>query len=340
MDVPSFLGRGRPRWERLTALLDRMDASGLKSLSLEEAREFGRLYRAASSDLLWARSHAANAELVDFLNALVARGYARTYPGRTPQIAEVWAFYAAGFPVLLRRHGRAFAAAVSLFVGGAAIGYAGMHLDPKAATTLLPEQHLDLDPDERVTREAGDPAASAGEQTVFSSFLFTHNIQVAFAAFALGLTAAVGTAVMLFFNGLMLGALAQAYAAKGHAIWFWAWILPHGIPEITAICIAGGAGFVMGGAIVAPGDRRRGDALRAAARTAVTLVLGTLPIFVAAGLIEATISQIHEPRLPSWVKLSFASGMAALLVAYLGVAGRAPDPVAAPAAARPRGPTA
>ena len=103
---------------------------------------------------------------------------------------------------------------------------------------------------------------TAEEQAHFSSFLFTHNIQVAFLAFALGVTGGIGTALMLFINGLFLGALAQVYAAKGMAGWFWAWILPHGIPEITAICIAGAAGLVIARGLAAPRGLPRGMALR------------------------------------------------------------------------------
>lgn len=323
MDLNEFIDRGRPRWQRLSKLLDRIEREGLKSLTLDEAREFGRLYRAASSDLLWARGRAASAELVESLNDLVARGYAQTYPGKRPRARDAVDFYVAGFPRLVRTEWRAVVAAYVLFLSGGLFGYVAMHLDPGAAVFLVPDQHQSLDPDERVKREAkNDDGMSANQQTAFSSFLFTHNIQVAFLAFALGLTLGIGTVILLFVNGLFLGALAVAYETKGHATWFWAWILPHGVPEISAICLAGAAGLILGRALVAPGSRARADALRVEGRTAVRLVLGTLPIFVVAGVIEGTISQIHEPRLPSIVKLLFAAAMAVLLALYLSRSGR------------------
>lgn len=323
MDLNEFMARGRPRWERLSALLDAVQRAGLRSLSLEQAREFGRLYRAASSDLLWARGRAASADLVDYLNDLVARGYAHTYPGERPRLTDVLAFLARGFPRLVRREWKAVLAAYGLFLGGALFGYAAMHFDPSAAAYLVPGEHQSLDPDQRVSQAAQSGTASAQEQSAFASFLFTHNIEVAFLAFALGLTLGAGTAILLFVNGLFLGALAQAYQAKGHALWFWAWILPHGVPEISAICLAGAAGLVLGRALLAPGERSRADALRDDGRGAVRLALGTLPLFVVAGLIEGTISQIHEPHLPSLVKVLFAAAVAALLALYLSRAGTA-----------------
>ncbi len=323
MDLNEFMARGRPRWERLSALLDDVQRAGLRSLSLEQAREFGRLYRAASSDLLWARGRAASAELVEYLNDLVARGYAHTYPGERPRLADVLGFLARGFPRLVRREWKAVLAAYALFLGGALFGYAAMHFDPGAAAYLVPTEHQSLDPDHRVSQAAQEESASAQQQSAFASFLFTHNMEVAFFAFALGLTLGAGTAILLFVNGLFLGALAQAYQAKGHALWFWAWILPHGVPEISAICLAGAAGLVLGRALLAPGERSRADALRDEGRKAVRLTLGTLPLFVVAGLIEGTISQIHEPHLPSLVKVLFAAAVAALLALYLSRAGTA-----------------
>lgn len=324
VDLNDLIDRGRPRWQRLSALLDSIEHKGLKTLTVDEARELGRLYRMASSDLLWARGHSASAELVESLNDLVARGYAQTYPGKRPRMGEAGAFLVGGFPRLVRREWKAVIAAYALFLGGGVFGYAAMHLDPAAAFYLVPEEHQSLDPDERVTREAkNDQGMGANEQTAFSSFLFTHNIQVAFLAFALGLTVGMGTAVLLFVNGVFLGALAVAYEIKGHALWFWAWILPHGVLEISAICLSGAAGLLLGRALLAPGTRTRAEALRVEGRAAVGLVLGTLPIFIVAGMIEGTLSQIHEPHLPSVVKLAFAGAMAVLLALYLTYAGRA-----------------
>jgi uncharacterized membrane protein SpoIIM required for sporulation len=327
VDLNEFIDRGRVRWQRFSKLLDRIEKEGLKSLTLDEAREFGRLYRAASSDLLWARGRSASAELVESLNDLVARGYAQTYPGQRPRLRDAGTYFLTGFPKLVRVEWKAVVAAYSLFLAGMAFGYAAMHLDPGAAIYLVPEEHQELDPDKRVSEEARkDHGASANEQTAFASFLFTHNIQVAFLAFALGLTLGIGTAILLFTNGLFLGALAVAYENKGHAVWFWAWILPHGVPEISAICFAGAAGLILGRALVAPGSRSRTDAMRVEGRTAVRLVLGTIPVFIVAGMIEGTISQIHPPQLPAAFKLTFAAAMAVLLLLYLSRAGKSEEP--------------
>jgi uncharacterized membrane protein SpoIIM required for sporulation len=326
MDLSEFVSTHRPRWERLQTLLDRIEHAGLQQLSVEEAQEFGRLYRGASSDLLAARGRAASADLVEYLNELVARGYAQTASGERTRPRDVWAFYAQGFPRLVRREWLAVLLSYGLFFSGSLFGYVAMAVDPSAASVLIPEQHQSLDPDKRVEEENHSKGATGDEQAAFASFLFTHNIQVAFLCFAMGITLGVGTVILLFYNGIMLGSLAWVYQLKGHAVWFWAWILPHGVMEISAICLAGAGGLLLGRALVKPGERTAADALREEGRRAVQLCLGTIPLFILAGLTEGTISQIHEPHLPSSVKLLYAGMTAALLVAYLGFAAREPVP--------------
>jgi uncharacterized membrane protein SpoIIM required for sporulation len=318
MEMPEFIESRRPRWQQLESLLDKAEGQGLRTLALEEAQTLGRLYRAVSSDLLWVRARSGSAEVSEYLNDLVGRAYAVTYPGQRPRFADVWGFVARGFPSLMRQEWRMFVASLLLFLGGMGFGYLGMMADPDAAPYLVPEQHLTLDPLKRAADEAAGEVATVEEQAQFTTFLFTHNIEVAFFAFALGLlTVGMGTAMMLFVNGLLLGALAQVYTAKGMAGWFWAWILPHGIPEITAICIAGAAGLILARGMVAPRGLPRGLALRKDAVLSVKLLFGTLALFVLAGFIEGTISQIHPPKLSVAFKVGFALCVGVGVYAYL-----------------------
>ncbi len=317
MELAEFVEHRRPKWSALERLLDTAEREGLSKLSLDDARALSRLYRAASSDLLWVRARAGAADLSGYLNDLVGRAYALTYPGKRVRPGDLGRFLTLGFPEVFAREWRMFVAAFLLFWAGFGFGWIGMMFDPEAAPYLVPEQHLTLDPEKRQQQEAESKGATAGEQAMFTSFLFTHNIQVAFFAFALGLTAGLGTAILMFLNGVMLGSLAWVYASKGMAGWFWAWILPHGIPEITAIVIAGAAGFVLARAIVAPKGLSRRAALKREGRTALQLLLGTLALFVLAGFIEGTISQIHPPRLSVAFKLAFALTVGGGVYAYL-----------------------
>lgn len=327
MDLPQFLLARRPDWESLEQLLRRAETGGLKSLEFDEARALAQRYRAASSDLLWVRARAGSPEVAEYVNDLVGRAYALIHPASAVRLADLTGFVLRGFPTLFWREWRMFLVAVLLTVAGAGFGYLGVALDPQGAAYLVPEDHQSLDPTERAAEEATKRGATVGEQAAFASFLFTHNIGVAFLAFALGLTAGVGTGILLFSNGLMLGALARIYELKHLTGWFWAWILPHGIPELTAICISGAAGLILARGLVAPRGATRGVALRHESGTALKMLFGTLVLFILAGLIEGTISQIHPPRLSIAFKLTFALGVGSAVYAYLFSAAFKPRPL-------------
>lgn len=318
MEIVDFIDARRSRWASLEALVERAQDGGLRSLPLEDARQLSRLYRGASSDLLWIRAHGGSADVAEYLNDLVGRAYAVTYPGKKPRLRDVTGFITRGFPALMRAEWRPFVAALLLFFGGSGFGYLGMAFDPSAAHYLIPGDHLKLDPIERAKAEAAGEVASPDQQAQFASFLWRNNIQVSFLAFVLGITAGVGTALLLFGNGIMLGSLFYVYLQNGMGTWFWAWILPHGIPEITAICISGAAGLIIARGMLAPKGLPRRVALRREALRAVKLELGTLLLFIIAGVIEATISQIHPPKIAAWVKLTFAIVAGIGVYAYLG----------------------
>jgi uncharacterized membrane protein SpoIIM required for sporulation len=163
----------------------------------------------------------------------------------------------------------------------------------------------------------GGTAMPVGLNAIFSSFIMTNNIKVSFGAFALGGTAGIGTAALLFYNGILLGELGAIFARHDLTIPFWALILPHGVIELTAIAIAGAAGFLVAKALLAPGDRGRRAALAHEGREAVQLVAGCAALLVVAGLIEGFVTP--QPWIPAEGKLAIGGLTAVFLFALLGV---------------------
>jgi uncharacterized membrane protein SpoIIM required for sporulation len=150
-----------------------------------------------------------------------------------------------------------------------------------------------------------------------ASGLVSNNVQVTVLAFAGGLLAGLGTVWVLIFNGVSLGSVAAVFANHGQSLHLWTFVLPHGIIELTAICIAGGAGLWLGSAILVPGRLTRREALVARGRDAISLIGGTALLLLIAGTIEGFISPSQLPRVG---KLAFAALVAAVLVVYLGTA--------------------
>jgi uncharacterized membrane protein SpoIIM required for sporulation len=174
-----------------------------------------------------------------------------------------------------------------------------------------------------VGREEHATSGVSGDAALaFSGWLFTHNVEVSFLVFALGVTFGLGTVALLFYNGVPLGALAVQYHQEGHGMFFWAWILPHGVAELTEVCVAGAAGLIVARGLWLPGRRGRASAFADEAKTAASLVLGGTPLLVLAGVIEGTISQMHAPLLPYGAKLLFAGLIAIGVFVFLTRAGR------------------
>ncbi len=129
--------------------------------------------------------------------------------------------------------------------------------------------------------------------------------------------------MLLFYNGVILGAVATDYIADGQATFLAGWLLPHGSMEIPAILLGGQAGFILAGALIGWGSRLpRTARLRAVAGDLFAIVAGAACLLVWAGMVEAFVSQYHQPVLPYGLKIAFGVCELAALAAFLGWMGR------------------
>ena len=308
VNLEKFVAEERPRWEKLDTLLRGLATDPWRTLTLAEARELEQLYQRVAADLARLSSYAAEPEARRYLENLVGRGHAEIHGARGEGARfrpGVW--FAQTFPRTFRRQAHAFWFAVVLTVVGAVFGAGALALDPEAKEVLMPYDHLRETPAERVAREQENRGKELTDRKArFSGMLMTHNTQVTFTAMALGMSWGVGTLVIIFYNGVALGAVATDYLLAGQAPFLFGWLLPHGAVEIPAILVGGQAGFVLAGALLGRGRRERLSArLRAAAPDVVTLCVGAAVMLVWAGFVEAFFSQYHEPVLPYALKISF-----------------------------------
>jgi uncharacterized membrane protein SpoIIM required for sporulation len=281
------------------------------------------LYRRASSDLVQARTYGAGVDITRFLETLVARGYALLYaPPPLRARANLRLFFRDRFPRALRRERRAFGLVCLAFVAGLLLGGIATAFDPEAARLFVPAEHQQLSPHERVARDeaawrSGEHTPSVSGHAAFSSFLFTHNIGVTIVCFAIGIAWGLPTLLLIAYHGVFLAALGVAYFEDGVGVFFLAWILPHGVIELTCMLLGGTAGLLLGRGVLWPRGLPRAERVRAEARAGLDLLGGCAALLIVAGLIEGTISQIHEPALPYFLKIGFALASFALLWSYL-----------------------
>lgn len=316
----------RPRWERLSNLLDKADGADLSVLSPEEVNELFRLYRLASSDLNQAQTQTGNPAVLEYLESTVGRAYGiLAPPARTRLMAQWWHILRHAFPATIRAERGALFLATLTTVAGVLFGWTATAIDPDLTRVFLPPEHLVQTPSERVAeleemeRTGVTPAGGLGHHATFSSFLFTHNIRVSIFAFGLGLTFGVGTLVLLFYNGALLGSIAQAYLADGVFEFFVAWVGPHGSIEIPSIIFAGTAGFMLARAQWRLDGSTTWRQIAQIRPQLTALILGTASLLVIAGLIEGGFSQINEPTLPYPLKITVAATLFVTLCLYLFV---------------------
>lgn len=323
IDLRRFITEEQPFWTELEAVLDRIEEYPDRRMTLDGAKRFHYLYQRTSADLARIATFSAEPDTHRYLESLVARAYGEVHEtrGRRRTAPKTW--FLESFPRTFRRHVRAFLLSLAVTVAGFAFGGLAVTLDPDAKEVLLPFSHLQGNPSERVAEEEKTVHDELrGRKITGATWYMTHNTRVSILTIALGVTYGVGTVIMLFYNGAILGAVALDYVQAGQSTFLLAWLSPHGVIEIPAILLAGQAGLVLAGALIGSGKnaplRTR---LRSVSGDLTTLCFGVAVLLVWAGFIEAFVSQYHEPILPYSFKIGFALVELFLLVLLLARAG-------------------
>ncbi len=319
IDLPRFLAAESPYWQKLEGMLQQLEAQPDARLSLEATKEFHHLYERAAADLARMDTH-SEPETRQFLENLVARAYGEIHETRNGQDRiHAFRWLSQTLPLTFRRHARAFVLSVVITIVGTLFGAMTLSLDPEAKQIITPFPHLLQAPEDRVAEEENTMEDRLkGHKSSFSAQLMTHNTKVSILALALGMTYGLGTVILLFYNGVILGAVAMDYVAAGQTPFLLGWLLPHGSVEIPAILIAGQAGLVLAHALIGRGDRNPMSArLRAIGPDIMNLIFGVALLLVWAGLVEAFLSQYHEPVFPYPAKIGMGLTQLALLALFL-----------------------
>ncbi len=318
MDIDLFIARNEGTWQRLEALTD---LARRGRASADEVEDLVQHYQRTSSHLSHARDHYRDGPLTVRLTRLVANGNAAIYRRRGSSTGALRTFLSVTFPAAVWSSRRFIAVSAALFfvpalIAGAWIGTSDDALDLTAPAAVR-QAYVEEDFEDYYSSE---PAAQ------FSTAVLVNNIQVSFLVFVTGAVLCVGGALLLAYNGLNVGVAGGLFAAVGQLDKFFGLILPHGLLELSAIVIAGGAGLRVGWAIVAPGDLRRGEAAMVEARRSVAVVLGLLGAFVVAGLIEGFVT---PSGLPTTARVGIGLAVQAAFVLWIVGNGRAAEAIGA-----------
>lgn len=318
MDLTAFIDQHRPQWKDLETLLGRVEGSGLRALAPAEAVNFARLYRRAASELNQAQTFVTGEGTVHYLNDLVARCYLVIHARQDPQLRTVLRRLVLGYPAVFRRFLPQVVLATALFVLGSVFGFVASYYDSNVARSfLLPTDMPMIQPGQE-----RQEASSTGHLAAFSSFLFRHNLSVTLVAFAMGMTLGLGTAWLMFENGVILGALGAVFVEAGETLSFVTGVLPHGVLEIPACLLGGAGGFVLAQGLLRVRPWPRLQELGRCGREALWLVAGCVPLLAVAAFLEAVVARAPEALLDSGFKLVVGALFGSLFLAYLVLFGR------------------
>jgi uncharacterized membrane protein SpoIIM required for sporulation len=316
--LEQFVSERQGEWGKLEQLTSRAGSGQLRALNASDLEDMTRLYRLAASDLARARRDFPGDRVVSYLNRLVSQSYANVYSSAGFSWRDIGRWYAVGFPRLFRETVGYYLLAAFLLFGTGMLSFLATLLYPETANTILDSNTYQsvLGYAQRGELWTNIPGA---ESSYYSAAIMTNNIQVAIYAFAFGMTLGLGTVWVLVSNGLQLGAIFGIVTRYGLGDDLLAFVSAHGVIELSVICLAGGAGFMLADAILRPGLLTRGEALRLAANRAVRLLLGGASLLVVAGTLEGFLSPSGAPE---WLKYGVGLLTGVLLYTYWLFAGR------------------
>jgi uncharacterized membrane protein SpoIIM required for sporulation len=280
--LDQFLKEREPRWTELNGLITR---SGRRSrLDPDAVRRLGALYRSAAADLAVARRQYSGDPVVGRLEDLVRRARQVVYGNERRQLSFRY-FVTTGYWQRVRERPLLLLTAFLLIMGPWILSGIWAVREPARAQGLVPGQFSTV-----VDRKKADFGLTSDQKAEVSSEIFTNNIRVTFLAFATGIAAGLGTALVLVYQGVTLGTVFGLTIHAGNGKPLFEFVSPHGVLEISCIIVAGAAGMRMGWALVAPGRRRRRDALATEARAAGEIAVGTALVLVFCGIVEGSLS--------------------------------------------------
>jgi uncharacterized membrane protein SpoIIM required for sporulation len=312
-----WIEKRKPYWSRLEELVNRSKGRGVRGFEHRELQELGLLYRQAAADLATAREDVTSRPLAIYLNQLLGRAHNLIYMGRHPEMSGLVRFYAQTFPRVFRE---TFSMTFLAFVITAVTAIAGCAVtlhDPAFAHRVLGPKMMDT-----IERRQMWTESIVTVKPVAASAILTNNLIVAFSMFASGITAGIYTIWLLTVNGLLLGVIGAATWRAGMAGQLWSFVAAHGVLELPAIFIAGGAGLEIARGMLFPGVLPRRESLAQAGGRGAQLLLGTVPMLLIAGSIEGFIS---PSPIPAHLKYLLAAVLFTGLVAYLNRARQSPQ---------------
>jgi uncharacterized membrane protein SpoIIM required for sporulation len=282
MQEVAFLKQNAEKWKRFERLLSNRRAASPDALA--------DLFIQLTDDLAYSQTFYPESKTTKYLNRLAATVHQAIYRNKKEKRSRFVTFWKYELPVLMSQSRRELLCAFVIFVAAALIGALSTARDDTFVRLILGDSYVNMTLE---NIEKGDPMAvykKMNEVDMLLGITF-NNIRVSFQAFVMGVFVSLGTALILFYNGVMLGAFQYFFYQKGLLLPSLLTIWIHGALEISAIVVAGCAGLVIGNSILFPGTYTRAQSFMAGAQKGLKIVIGLVPIFITTGFLESFVTR-------------------------------------------------
>lgn len=322
-----FIDEQKDNWQRLEDLLSMLQGTSLRGLTRAEVKEFGELYRRAAADLAIARAETRDPKLINYLNSLVIRAHGKIYRADGRGAKQIWSFFAEDLPMTFRKNIVYMTVAFGVYVFFAIFGFTATWFDTDFTHFVMLSGVT-----EQITSGNQWWLRLNDANQIGATEILSNNILVTFRVFAMGALLGIGSFYDLAFEGARIGSVfAACYklnAPFGNELA--SFVVGHGVIELSCIFFCGGAGMMIGYAIINPGDLTRAQALKKKGIEAVRIVIGCAFLLVIAGIIEGFLSPAPLPRI---VKIATGISTGIAMYSYLFLVGRKKEQAAEPVAA-------
>ncbi|KZS38756.1 hypothetical protein AWE51_14310 [Aquimarina aggregata] len=270
-------------------------------------------YIQLTNDLSYAQTYYPDSKTLLYLNSLASQAHQKIYRNKKENKNRVVSFWKTEFPLFFYQHQKTLFYTFIIFGVACCIGIISALNDASFLRLILGDAYVN----ETLSNiEKGDPTGIYKSGSMVGSFLgiTINNIRVAFLAYAFGVITSIGTAYILFSNGIMLGAFMTFFYNEGllfeasKSVWL------HGTIEISVIVIAGCAGLVMGNSILFPKTFSRRVSFMKGAKDGLKIVVSTIPFFIIAGFIEGFITRYSN--MPVWLAMFIIFSSLGLIIFY------------------------
>ncbi len=289
MNEIKFIKINGKRWQNFDHLLSNKN----KNKENSNPDRLARLYIELTDDLAYAKTFFPKSKTTKYLNQITLKAHQQIFKRRKIAKNSLLRFFIYDYPITLFRHRKKIIIAFIFFVLSAVIGAVSFNMDEEFARYILGDSYVNMTIE---NMENGHPMGvyNSKNETLMFFGIAWNNIRVALLAFAMGIFFSIGTYILLFYNGVMLGVFQALFIQHGFLKIYFLTVWMHGTIEISSIIIAASAGLVMGNSLLFPGTLPRIYSLQKGALEGVKIVIGLIPFFIIAAFIESFLTRHSE----------------------------------------------